>query len=53
MLSVIFVSLMFLIVDRSQTLNQADALKKLRNAIRTALEPPKPTFTAEELEKIR
>jgi hypothetical protein len=46
-------SLRFLTVGRSQTLNQADALEKLRNAIRTALEPPKPTFTAEELEKIR
>jgi hypothetical protein len=48
-----FVSLRFFNFDRSQTLNQADALEKLRNAIRTALEPPRPTFTAEELEKIR
>merc|ERR1719452_472242 len=37
---------------RSQTLNQADALEKLRAAIRFAMEPPKPKFTAEE-EKIR
>ena len=38
---------------RSQTLNQADALEKLRAAIRFAVEPPKPKFTADEEEKIR
>jgi peptidyl-tRNA hydrolase ICT1 len=38
---------------RSQTLNVADALEKLRNCIRTALEPPKQKFSEEEKEKIR
>ena len=38
---------------RSQTLNVADALEKLRMCIRSALEPPKPKFTDEEKEKIR
>merc|ERR1712226_948044 len=38
---------------RSQSLNQADALEKLRTNIREALRPPKPTFTALEEEKIR
>jgi len=38
---------------RSQSLNQADALEKLRSNIRTALQPPKPTFTALEEEKMR
>eukprot|EP00088_Acartia_fossae_P036789 TRINITY_DN3798_c0_g1_i1.p1 TRINITY_DN3798_c0_g1~~TRINITY_DN3798_c0_g1_i1.p1 ORF type:complete len:199 (-),score=22.05 TRINITY_DN3798_c0_g1_i1:35-631(-) len=38
---------------RSQTLNQADALEKLRTAIRSALAAPKPKFTAEEEERIR
>ena len=34
-------------------LNQADALEKLRNAIRSALKPDKPAITAEEEEKFR
>ena len=34
-------------------LNQADALEKLRNAIRSALKPDKPAITAEEEEKLR
>jgi len=38
---------------RSQTLNVADALEKLRNCIRTALEPPKQKFSEEEKEKMR
>ena len=38
---------------RSQAANQADALDKMRNCISQALEPPKPVFTEEELEKIR
>ena len=38
---------------RSQTLNQADALEKLRTAIRGALVMPKPKFTVEEEERIR
>ena len=38
---------------RSQSLNQADALEKLRASIREALQPPKPKFTAEQEESIR
>lgn len=38
---------------RSQSLNQADALEKLRGSIREALQPPKPKFTAEQEESIR
>ena len=38
---------------RSQTLNQADALEKIRSAVRLALQPSKPTPTEEEVEKIR
>jgi len=38
---------------RSQTLNQEDAMEKLKKYISLALEPPKPMFTDEELEKIR
>jgi len=38
---------------RSQTLNQADALEKLRSAIRSALQPPTPKFSDEEKEKFR
>lgn len=38
---------------RSQSLNQADALEKLRNAIRLATQPDKPLSTAEEVEKFR
>jgi peptidyl-tRNA hydrolase ICT1 len=38
---------------RSQLLNQADALDKLRANIREALMPPKPVLSVEELEKIR
>ena len=39
--------------SRSQTLNKADALEKLRAAVRTALEPPKEKFSVEEQEKFR
>jgi len=38
---------------RSQTLNQEDAMEKLKRYISQALEPPKPVFTDDELEKIR
>ena len=38
---------------RSQSLNQADALEKLRGSIREASQPPKPKFTAEQEESIR
>jgi len=38
---------------RSQTLNKADALEKLRAAVRTALEPPQEKFSVEEQEKFR
>ena len=38
---------------RSQSLNQADALEKLRNIILCALQPSKPVFSDEELEKMR
>ena len=38
---------------RSQSLNQADALEKLRGSIREALQPPKLKFTAEQEESIR
>lgn len=38
---------------RSQSLNQEDALQKLRENIHFALEPPMPVFTEEELKKIR
>ena len=54
MITIIIVNIIFLIsYYRSQTLNQADALEKLRNAIRLATEPDKPAPTAEELEKFR
>lgn len=38
---------------RSQSLNQEDAIQKLRENLRLALEPPKPVFTEEELKKMR
>merc|ERR1712059_148627 len=38
---------------RSQLLNQADALEKLRANIRQALIPPKPALSVEEKEKMR
>ena len=38
---------------RSQMLNQADAIEKLRSAIRKALRPDKPVITSEEEEKFR
>lgn len=38
---------------RSQTMNQADALEKLRETIRRSLIPPPPLYSDEELEKIR
>ena len=38
---------------RSQFMNQADAIYKLRTNIEAALEPPKPKFTEEELSKMK
>ena len=34
-------------------MNKADALEKLRAAVRAALEPPQQKFSAEEQEKFR
>ena len=44
---------MYPLFFRSQSLNQADALEKLRNAIRLATQPDKPLSTAEQVEKFR
>ena len=38
---------------RSQALNQEDALRKLSEMISSALRPPEPRFTEEELERIK
>lgn len=38
---------------RSQFMNQADAIHKLRTNIEAALKPPKPKFTEEELAKMK
>ena len=38
---------------RSQALNQEDAVRKLTEMITSALRPPEPRFTEEELERIK
>ena len=38
---------------RSQAANQEDAIRKMSEMISTALKPPEPRFTEEELERIK